>query len=931
MNRLSVGIWLAVLSAGWSHAIVLNAPCGKLELDDTNGSIRSVSVSNSAASVWNSGADGLWKLTFADNTTMRAADFSGDHAIGKFQLQSSGESSCLLAYESPKATVRIVIEPAPDKRGFDFRATVGGAAQPVLTLDLPCELQFSPDDVQRFVFPQNGNESLGVAWNDSFFRDHTDMMDAGWETKSVGPRGYNNLYYGALNYRDVNDPPVPVSVTEEGTRWFSAEEREKLSRHTVVANRAPCEGQYNRVLLNTEHGPFFSSFSCGGRGSIWRFGGPIFEDYKELATTSVNAVLSQLAAERTGKRKAVAIITLQNGPKMAGWSNVSVEQWKTLVQNVAKKTKAEFRAICSPQDVTRALADPGVLSILNPYGEILTVDPALGYDRMIDAIRSFVQSGGNWFETAAFSFHYQFEARRFHRYSVPYPPAFADFMQLDSRNGAAAVYRVQPRVASTPWEWTPDNFFLPGSLWCAGDERGGCCGHAFSAYIQPGASHAFPVVRMALGQTTEANLKDYAVANALTRKLSEKVKPDVLEKLKQAPLLKLNSPANDLIRYLPQIPSPSLIHFSDYLKGGFDKEYPDHLPPNKWFGTEENLKKFFQIARAKGHLVSPYTNPTWWCDHPKGPSFATAGDDPLLKTLDGKPRHEQYGKNDGWTITYWHPDVRKANRKTVREFTHDYPVDLLFQDQCGARKWHYDTNPASPNPAAYVEGMLHMNDEDSRIVPIGTENGWDRTANFQTMICGMSWGHVPTPWRTWQWYFKEHYSANTWEMYPLALYLFHENCIFTHHDLGQFVMPNRYDTLVWTLATGYGLSFASETRALVVQESVAHWYDLLSHLQKSVCARYIGQPLLSFQHDRTPLFARKVPMDSIRDDGVIRAQFGPVKILANLGDVPRELDGHPLAPYGFWIEEPGKVTASYLDGKPITITEGGSAWEWNPR
>ena len=72
-------------------------------------------------------------------------------------------------------------------------------------------------------------------------------------------------------------------------------------------------------------------------------------------------------------------------------------------------------------------------------------------------------------------------------------------------------------------------------------------------------------------------------------------------------------------------------------------------------------------------------------------------------------------------------------------------------------------------------------------------------------------------------------------------------------------------------------------------------------------------------------------MDSIRDDGIIRAQFGPVKILANLGDVPRELDGHPLAPYGFWIEEPGKFSASYLDGKPITIAEGGSTWEWNPR
>jgi len=37
----------------------------------------------------------------------------------------------------------------------------------------------------------------------------------------------------------------------------------------------------------------------------------------------------------------------------------------------------------------------------------------------------------------------------------------------------------------------------------------------------------------------------------------------------------------------------------------------------------------------------PYTNPTWWCDHPRGPSFEQAGDAPLQRNLDGKPSYEK--------------------------------------------------------------------------------------------------------------------------------------------------------------------------------------------------------------------------------------------------------------------------------------------------
>ena len=73
--------------------------------------------------------------------------------------------------------------------------------------------------------------------------------------------------------------------------------------------------------------------------------------------------------------------------------------------------------------------------------------------------------------------------------------------------------------------------------------------------------------------------------------------------------------------------------------------------------------------------------------------------------------------------------MRAANRRTVRQFTQELPVDLLFQDQCGARRWSPDFNPASPTPTAYIEGLLSMVEEDSRDVPLATEDGWDRVSS----------------------------------------------------------------------------------------------------------------------------------------------------------------------------------------------------------
>jgi hypothetical protein len=398
----------------------------------------------------------------------------------------------------------------------------------------------------------------------------------------------------------------------------------------------------------------------------------------------------------------------------------------------------------------------------------------------------------------------------------------------------------------------------------------------------------------------------------------------VLSKLRQSVLVYYAGSCRDKTENLDLLPVPTQIHFADYLKGGFDKQYPDHLPPNPSFGTPEEFRAFFDRCHELGHLVMPYTNPTWWCDHPRGPTFEREGTDPLLKTLTGELSYERYAANDGYTVCHWHPAVRAANAKTLREFTDDYPVDILFEDQCGARGWHYDTNPASPTPCAYSEGLISMVAEDCRTKPLSTESGWDRVVNYESQLCGMSWAIVPTEggpvWRT---QMKEQIPPDTWEVYPLAQYIAHDKTAMLYHDLGQFV-TNR-EVLAWTVGLGFCMSYRVGAAGLT-KDAPREWLRWLDRLQKSVCARYVGEPVSAFKHDRGP-------NPTTAHDGVIRATYGSVQVAANLGPEARE----GLPPFGFRATADGLVAGDAVDEQGRTAsfvserTEGGAeVWVYAP-
>ena len=332
--------------------------------------------------------------------------------------------------------------------------------------------------------------------------------------------------------------------------------------------------------------------------------------------------------------------------------------------------------------------------------------------------------------------------------------------------------------------------------------------HTFQAFAAPGSTRQLPMQQMVVGQPHRQALAEYGHRNGFTRGLADKAKPEVVAALKRSILLKVSTrKLTETTRIAEELPFPVLFHIDDYLHGGFDKQYPDHLPPNPDVGTAEDLSHLVNVCHSKGHLFMPYTNPTWWCVNPKGPTFEAQGEAPLARDLDGNLYPESYGLStiQGYGICAWHPAVQAANDVTRRQFTHDFPADVLFEDQVGARGHRWDTNPAAPQAGAYLEGLHRIAHRDSASVPLGTEDGHDRLINWETMFCGLSFPWLPNRPSNHYVLYEDLWPEGAWRIEPLALFLAHDKVLFYHHDLGGFVQ-NRRD-LSLTLVMGYGLSW----------------------------------------------------------------------------------------------------------------------------
>ena len=884
-----------LLVRGDTYAIAFSA---------ADGSILALSQSGRTGSIFKSGAEGLWHARFQDGTEVNAASFSSDSVERSFKWKAdAGTDGLRMTFRGPEVAVAIAVRPRADHA--DFAAEVSPNEKVVLYFALPGRLYFAADDVERFVFPLGGNHSVGVAFSSAFFGPQDEPV--GWHRRTTGPTGHIAVYGGPLDQREYEDPPTTLQVTGEGSKWLSAELAKRVQGASAVVNRPPTREQADLILVDSPNGPYFSACRLGGKGLIWRIGGTVGMLRERLCKRDVfdmvTAVVDRLSASPPDGRGKLGILAPPRYGPTWGWS-AAARDWLDRLRGcrAVASGKARLVELLSPREMMDAMQRKEFFAILNPYGEGIPVLEEGGIEPTAKAIRQYVRAGGNWFEVSGYPLYYELHADRYLKIQRNYPDAFADILHLDSRMGSASVYGVQPQKWP-PWEGAKNKaaIFVPGRLACGADEQGGYCKRCFGTYVKPQDTWHSPTVRLAVGKPAVHAMQAYCEANDIKRKLKDKMSPELLAKFKRSVVLSYRGSCRDKIAALPSLPVPTLLFFTDYLKGGFDKEYPDHLPPRPSFGTPEEFRAFIRKAHEMGHVVMPYVNPTWWCDHPRGPTFKREGEEPLLRRFDGKLSYESYGaaKNDGYTVCHWHPAVQAANRKTVRQFTKEYPVTVLFQDQNGARSWRYDMNPASPTPYAYFDGLISQVAEDyTKGTPLSTEGGCDRLVNYESQFSGLSFDIVPLNYtRPGLRLMKCAYPPKTWTVFPVALYIAHDKTAMIHHFILR--VANR-EILAWTMGIGFSLNYSAHATSSIAEDE---WFKWLDRLQKSVCARYVGEPLRAFEHDRGPT-------PTVEDDGVLRATYDQVKLIANVGPTRRTENGRDLAPYGFYITGPGLVAAN---------------------
>ncbi|HUT91895.1 MAG TPA: hypothetical protein VMY37_20540 [Thermoguttaceae bacterium] len=921
-------------------AVVVSAPAGRtVRADETpiliqgggcrvvvsplDGSLVGIGQTGREENILRSGDLGLWQIKFLDGSTLSATQFRSGPGERRLQCRHDPASNrAELAFDGPEASVVVTVVGQPT--GVELVGKVAPRDKVVLDFSLPGRLRFDPADLERFISPLHPHLGIGAAFRPSFFQLQPADRPSSWEPRLSGTKGYERLFGAGLEMRDLHGPPVRLDVTEQGNEWLGPELAKRLDGREVNVSRPSLREQVDLVLLDSPNGPCLGASRLGGSGALWRWGGFVSETDGRIEVEAVAAVLRRLAGSSSSRGK-LGLVRLARGPERGAGCDVAVSVWWRQLQKVSEAAGCELIELAGPDDMVAAARGDEFVAILNPYGERLPVPVDSTLPETVDAVGAYVRDGGHWIEVGGYPFFHALRPVRHLRYESPYPPLFADFFHVDAAGGSLAVYRVQPRTWK-PWEGreSAEAIFVPGRLAFGGDEQGGWCERALGTYVKPGEEWQTPLVRLTAGKPAPENLDDYCRANAITRPLREKLAPAVFEKFRRAVLVKYQGTAREQIDSLDRLPVPTLIHFTDYLKGGFDKEYPDHLPPRPQYGTPAELRTFFDRAHALGHLMMPYTNPTWWCDHPRGPTFEREGEAPLLRGLDGKPSYERYARNDGWTITFWHPAVQAANRSTRRRFTEDYPVDVLLQDQCGARTWKYDLNPASPTPYAYTEGMLSMIAEDTRLVPLSTEDGFDRVVNAEAQLCGFTFGLVPGRNPAWARPMKSVYPPETWELFPVAQIIAHDKAAMLHHDLGKFVVDR--PSLAWTLGLGFSMSYRVQARSLA-ERGPREWLKWLDRLQKSVCARYVGEPVRGFEHRQAEAPGEKGANEAPEsDDGVIQATYGPVRVTANLGPTARTESGRVLPGYGFWAVAPGMIAANVKELAGADFGEEGVAF-----
>jgi len=467
---------------------------------------------------------------------------------------------------------------------------------------------------------------------------------------------------------------------------------------------------------------------------------------------------------------------------------------------------------------------------------------------------------------------------------------FADFAYTDLSVGSFAVYMVhdlQQPLKTAQW------LILRDDTYAGGVHK---YHHDFTVAIGDGQQWTSPKTVLSIGSTLDEAMAAYWTRSGhdAMPTLLEKLGAPLFEKLAGALLLKrdfLQGPwtFSAFQDFLSDLPGGSLLHFVAFWPNGFDENYPDYLPPHPALGSQTELQNLVSSARASGHLVMPYTNPTWWDD--QSPTLASLGTGIVSLNRSGGLISEVYGaSHGGYVVCPYSLDVIARQDQTRNEFTQTVPCDLLFEDQIGARAQpKFDGNPAAPDPTLYTQGLIDVAERSASYLPIMSEGGFDRLGWYESGFCNS---------HTIGWH---NYPSDTYQSYPMATLWAHEHMYFSAHNLAGNVMTVDLPLLTYYVSVSYSLSFDLSMNDL-------DWVNVIDHYQKHFVSKLLGQDMVSF--------------DLLTPDGHTRTLFEDgTEITANLTTSARAIGDHMMAANGFAAIKNGEVLAgvfSALNGQALS-------------
>jgi hypothetical protein len=395
-------------------------------------------------------------------------------------------------------------------------------------------------------------------------------------------------------------------------------------------------------------------------------------------------------------------------------------------------------------------------------------------------------------------------------------------------------------------------------------------------------------VRLALRGSILQDMGLYSDANSLSLPpVATKMPLPLLQKLARAPLIKVDAIGVGLpfsqyaSKLLPIFTRPGLMHYVAFEPVAFDHWYPDFLPPAERFGSNCDALSAWEAAKAQGHLVMPYTNPTWW--DPVAPTLATSLPAAGLKLTDVTTLNAS-----GLPVWETYPDVPPASG-VVTSLAHPFVVarwkslmcqlqggpqcppptscndtalgsDLMFEDQLGARNSLADTSLSQGGMGALGwQDNIQRHAQNFSGVLLGTEQGYDRLAPH---VYGFFGNNIEVALATkagWPWF-----GAN-FTPYPASQALFGPSLLYHIHNLETGVFANSIGLACWAMATGARLS---------IDGSALYWAGpparafaaAVAVLQSVVVSQWTGYGLSAYEDLMVGGVSQAVGLGATRSD-----------------------------------------------------------------